>query len=139
MAACFIVGTGFMSVSTCPDSGTHTLAVIIFVAQALATGLLLTIMYMINPALYNIVKTDTEEEVRTKPIELGYQLKSFPCMHTLLERILDHKFTMWPSAAHAAAFVGAEMFLPDGVDGLCGSLRRQSKPEDWLQFQMHVE
>ncbi|KAH3744917.1 hypothetical protein Pelo_13692 [Pelomyxa schiedti] len=114
----------------------------------------------VQRALYNIAKTDvwaigcvlwrllcgaginlfqTEEEIRTKPIDLGYQLKSFPCMHTLLERILDRKFATRPSAAHAAAFVGAEMFLPDGVDGLCGSLRRQSKPEDWLQFQLHEE
>ncbi|KAH3732893.1 hypothetical protein Pelo_16273 [Pelomyxa schiedti] len=108
---------------------------------------------------YNIAKTDvwaigcvlwrllcgagvnlfqTKEEIRTKPIDLGYQLKSCPCMHTLIERILDREFATRPSA-HAAAFVGAEIFLPDGIDGLCGSLLNQSKPEDWLQFQMHEE
>ncbi|KAH3732895.1 hypothetical protein Pelo_16275 [Pelomyxa schiedti] len=115
----------------------------------------------VQRASYNIAKTDvwaigcvlwrflcgaginlfhTEEEIRTKPIDLGDQLKEeCRCVHTLLERILDRDFARRPSAAHAAAFVGAEMFLPDGIAGLCGSLLRQSKPEDWLQFQMHEE
>ncbi|KAH3744916.1 hypothetical protein Pelo_13691 [Pelomyxa schiedti] len=111
---------------------------------------------------YNIAKTDvwavgcvlwrlccgnhtdlfnSEKEVIDKPIELGYLLKQdCPCVHTLIERILDRNFDMRPSAAHAAAFVGAEMFLDGGIAGLCESLRslpRQEKAVDWLQSQMY--